>query len=171
VKILGIDPGTTATGYGVVEFSLGHLALVDCGVLRPPASAASAPAEAGPLERLAAKLRYLKEQMDGVLTRHDPDAVAVETIFSGKNAASAVTLAHARGVLLLAVREAAKPVFEYQPLLVKQALVGYGRAEKRQVRAMVLSLLARNRARIPLDAADALAVAITHCHCGQRRKG
>jgi crossover junction endodeoxyribonuclease RuvC len=171
VRVLGIDPGSTATGYGVVEFAVGHLVLVDCGVLRPPASAGKAPERTGSLETMAARLRSLKEQMDAVLARYDPDAVAVETVFAGKNVASTVTLAHTRGVLVLAAREAAKPIFEYQPLLVKQALVGYGRAEKRQVRAMVLSLLGRQRARIPLDAADALAIAITHCHCGESRRG
>jgi crossover junction endodeoxyribonuclease RuvC len=93
-----------------------------------------------------------------------PAAVSVETVFAAKNVASAVKLAHARGVLLAAASENGLPVFEYEPRLVKKALVGYGQADKRQVRAMVLSLLARQRARIPLDAADALAVAICHIH-------
>ena len=85
-------------------------------------------------------------------------------MFAAKNVASTVKLAHARGVLLAAAAENGLPVFEYEPRLVKKALVGYGQAEKTQVRAMVLSLLARQRSRIPLDAADALAVAICHVH-------
>ena len=89
-------------------------------------------------------------------------------MFAARNVASALKLAHARGVLLAAAARAGLPVFEYEPRLVKKALVGYGNAEKEQVRAMVLSLLARQRARIPLDAADALAVAICHVHSGTR---
>jgi crossover junction endodeoxyribonuclease RuvC len=98
-----------------------------------------------------------------------PAAVSVETVFAAKNIASALKLAHARGALLAAAGRAALPVFEYEPRLVKKAIVGYGQAEKQQVRAMVLSLLARQRARIPLDAADALAVAICHVHAGGAR--
>src|SRR5262249_46821387 len=91
-----------------------------------------------------------------------------ETVFAAANVASALKLAHARGVLLAAAARAGLRVFEYEPRLVKKALVGYGNAEKEQVRAMVLSLLARQRARIPLDAADALAVAICHVHSRTR---
>jgi crossover junction endodeoxyribonuclease RuvC len=98
-----------------------------------------------------------------------PDAVSIETVFAGKNVASAVKLAHARGALVLAAARRSLPVFEYAPRLVKKALVGYGQAEKPQVRAMVLSLLARQRARVPLDAADALALAICHIHAGPAR--
>ena len=96
-------------------------------------------------------------------------AVSVETVFAAKNISSALKLAHARGALLAAAARADLPVFEYEPRLVKKAIVGYGQAEKEQVRAMVLSLLARQRSRIPLDAADALAVAICHLHAPQAR--
>jgi crossover junction endodeoxyribonuclease RuvC len=94
--------------------------------------------------------------------------VSVETVFAGRNVASAMKLSHARGVLLAAAAQASVPVFEYEPRLVKKALVGYGNAEKSQVRSMVLSLLARQRARVPLDAADALALAICHVHASPR---
>jgi len=153
VRILGLDPGTSATGYGLVLFEAGSLRLERCGVWRPKATLA-----------LADKLRMLSVCARELIAECRPAAVSVETVFAGKNVASILKLAHARGVLLAAAAEADLPVFEYEPRLVKKALVGYGQAEKTQVRAMVLSLLARHRARIPLDAADALAVAICHIH-------
>jgi crossover junction endodeoxyribonuclease RuvC len=151
--VLGLDPGTTATGYGLVLFEAGGLKLERCGVWRPRAEMT-----------FPEKLRMLSAEARDLIALVHPAAVSVETIFTAKNAASAVKLAHARGVLLAAAAECGLPVFEYEPRLVKKALVGYGQAEKNQVRAMVLSLLARQRARIPLDAADALAVAICHIH-------
>jgi len=153
LKILGFDPGTVATGYGIILFEEGRLRLEGCGVFRPP----SALPLAGKLDfLLAASVRLLEE-------RH-PAAVSVETVFAARNIASTVKLSHARGVLLAAAARCGIPVFEYEPRLVKKALVGYGNAEKGQVRSMVLSLLARRRDRVPLDAADALAVAICHIH-------
>jgi crossover junction endodeoxyribonuclease RuvC len=142
-----------ATGWGIVVFDRGRLTLECCGVWRPPAALA-----------LADKLGFLFERAALILEECGPDAVSVETVFAGKNASSAVKLAHARGALMLAAARRGLPVFEYEPRLVKKALVGYGKAEKPQVRAMVLSLLARQRARVPLDAADALALAICHIH-------
>ena len=153
MKILGFDPGTAATGYGVVTFDAGRLTLERCGVWRTRADAALAEK----LWRLAAAAREL-------IAACRPAAVSVETIFAAKSVSSTVKLAHARGVLLAAAAAEGLPVFEYEPRLVKKALVGYGAAEKTQVRAMVLTLLSRQRDRIPLDAADALAVAICHVH-------
>ncbi|MGH9367528.1 MAG: crossover junction endodeoxyribonuclease RuvC [Thermoanaerobaculia bacterium] len=153
MRILGLDPGTAATGYGLVLFESGGLRLERCGVWRPQAALP-----------FADKLRVLSAAARTLIAECRPAAVSVETVFAARNIASAVKLAHARGVLLAAAAENGLPVFEYEPRLVKKALVGYGQAEKAQVRAMVLSLLARPRARIPLDAADALAVAICHIH-------
>lgn len=153
MRILGLDPGTTATGFGIVGFEQGRLALEQCGVWRPPARLT-----------LPEKLDFLFSAVVELLGRNPADAASVETVFAAKNVASALKLSHARGVLLAAASRCAVPVFEYEPRLVKKALVGYGQAEKHQVRAMVLSLLARQRARVPLDAADALAVAICHIH-------
>ena len=155
--ILGFDPGTIATGYGVVRFEEGRLTLECCGVFRLPATLSFSEK----LDRLACEAATLIEV-------RRPAAVSVETVFAGKNVASMVKLAHARGVLLAAAAHGAIPVFEYEPRLVKKALVGYGNAEKAQVRSMVLSLLARQKQRVPLDAADALAVAICHVHSGSR---
>jgi crossover junction endodeoxyribonuclease RuvC len=156
VRILGLDPGTAATGFGIVAFADGRLTLELCGVWRPPAGLA-----------LPRRLDFLASALQEVLDRERLAAVSVETVFAARNVASALKLAHARGVLLAGAARASLPVFEYEPRLVKKALVGYGNAEKEQVRAMVLSLLARQRSRIPLDAADALAVAICHVHSGR----
>jgi crossover junction endodeoxyribonuclease RuvC len=150
---LGLDPGISATGYGAVVFDRGSLTLERCGVWRPPDGLA-----------FAARLHFLFEHLAILLGELRPQAVSVETVFSAKNVSSTVKLSHARGVLLAAAAQFGIPVFEYEPRLVKKALVGYGQAEKPQVRAMVLALLARPRDRVPLDAADALAVAICHLH-------
>ena len=160
MKVLGFDPGTAATGYGVVLFEEGRLRLEDCGVWRPPSGLT-----------LAAKLDFLASGAARLLEQIRPGAVSVETVFAAKNISSTVKLSHARGVLLAAAAHFGVPIFEYEPRLVKKALVGHGHAEKRQVRAMVLSLLARQRSRVPLDAADALAVAICHIHaCPPQRR-
>jgi crossover junction endodeoxyribonuclease RuvC len=152
MKVLGIDPGSRACGYGLVESVRGTLSSVDFGVWRP------SPA---PLSR---RLEELFAQAEGFLARRRPDAVAFETVFTGKSASSAVALSHARGVLLLAAARAGLPTFEYEPLTIKKTITGFGRAEKPQVREMVRSLLATGTRPIPLDAADALATAICHCH-------
>ena len=158
MKILGLDPGTVATGFGIVIFDAGRLGLERCGVWRPPAKLA-----------LPDKLDFLFSALLDLLAETRPAAVSVETVFGARNVASALKLSHARGVLLAAASRSSVPVFEYEPRLVKKALVGYGQAEKEQVRAMVLSLLARQRARVPLDAADALALAICHVHAAASR--
>jgi crossover junction endodeoxyribonuclease RuvC len=158
MRTLGLDPGTAATGFGIVAFDNGRLTLETCGVWRPAARMA-----------LPERLDFLFSAVVDLLGQMHADAVSVETVFAAKNIASALKLAHARGVLLAAASRCAVPVYEYEPRLVKKALVGYGQAEKEQVRAMVLSLLARQRARVPLDAADALAVAICHIHAAPRR--
>ncbi|MBC8647513.1 MAG: crossover junction endodeoxyribonuclease RuvC [Thermoanaerobaculia bacterium] len=159
MKVLGVDPGSVATGYGLVIFDNGSLHLDCCGVWRPGAGLC-----------FPEKLAFLLSAMGRLIEESHPDVVSVETVFTARNVASAVKLAHARGVLLAAAGRHAIPLFEYEPRLVKKAIVGYGNAEKPQVRAMVLSLLARQRARIPLDAADALAVAICHIHGGAGRR-
>jgi crossover junction endodeoxyribonuclease RuvC len=153
MKVVGFDPGTAATGYGIVSFELGRLCLEGCGVWRPPAAMT-----------LAEKLDFLFSGAARLLEELQPAAVSIETVFAARNVSSAIKLSHARGVLLAAAARSGIPVFEYEPRLVKKALVGHGNAEKPQVRAMVLSLVARQRARVPLDAADALAAAICHIH-------
>jgi crossover junction endodeoxyribonuclease RuvC len=153
VRVLGFDPGSVATGYGVVLLESGCLRLESFGVWRPPVKLA-----------LAERLEFLMTRALRLIGECHPAAISVETVFAGRHVSSAMKLSHARGVLLAAAAQSRVPVFEYEPRLVKKALVGYGNAEKRQVRGMVLSLLERQRARVPLDAADALALAICHIH-------
>ncbi len=152
MKVLGIDPGSRACGFGLVLFERGRLTPVDFGVWR------------GTTGLLSRRLDALFTRAEQFLSERRPDAVAFETVFSGKSAPSAVALSHARGVVLLAAARAGLPTFEYEPLTIKKAITGYGRAEKPQVREMVRSLLSTGDAAIPLDAADALATAICHCH-------
>jgi crossover junction endodeoxyribonuclease RuvC len=158
VRVLGLDPGTSATGWGLVAFDAGRLGLVRCGVWRPPAQL-----------DLPGRLDFLFRAATGLLETDPPDAVSIETVFTARNVASTLKLAQARGVLLLAASRGGLPVHEYAPRLVKKCLTGWGAAEKSQVRAMVLSLLARQRGRVPLDAADALALAICHIHAAPPR--
>jgi crossover junction endodeoxyribonuclease RuvC len=152
VKVLGLDPGSRASGFGLVEYSGGVFRAFEFGVWREPSS------------RLSARLESIFRRCEEYLARSRPSAAAIETVFAGKNAASAFALAQTRGVLLLACARAQIPIFEYEPLTVKKAITGYGRAEKPQTREMVRSLLAAGSVQIPLDAADALATAICHCH-------
>jgi crossover junction endodeoxyribonuclease RuvC len=153
MKVLGIDPGSRACGYGLVDFTAGALVAVDFGVWREPA--------ATPLSR---RLESLFARAERFLADRRPDAVALETVFKGKSVPAAVALSHARAVVLVAAARAGLPTFEYEPLTIKKSITGYGRAEKPQVREMVRSLLRATSAAIPLDAADALATAICHCH-------
>ncbi|HKB70890.1 MAG TPA: crossover junction endodeoxyribonuclease RuvC [Thermoanaerobaculia bacterium] len=152
MKVLGIDPGSRACGYGLVDFTSGVLVALDFGVWREGDG------------RLSRRLESLFARAERFLADCRPDAVALETVFAGKSAASAVALSHARGVVLLAAARAGLPTYEYEPLTIKKSITGYGRAEKPQVREMVKSLLSATSAAIPLDAADALATAICHCH-------
>jgi crossover junction endodeoxyribonuclease RuvC len=150
--ILGIDPGSRATGYGIVSWEDNRLHFVNAGIIRPHTDLTFA-------ERLERLYSGLKEVID----RHNPTVSAVEGVFQSVNARAALLLGHARGAVILAAVHGRLPVFEYSPMTVKQAVVGYGRAEKTQVQHMVRILL--NLSKKPAqDAADALAVAICHAH-------
>lgn len=152
MKVLGVDPGTAITGYGVVEPAPGRLArLVECGVLRTRAA-----------DPLPQRLQVLHEGLAEILATHQPDALAVEGVFYGSNVRTTVVLGHARGVILLAGAEAGVPVFEYSPAAVKKAIVGRGAALKPQVGFMVAKLLQLKTAPAPADAADGVAIALTH---------
>jgi len=154
VRILGIDPGSVCTGFGVIDSERGRLLLVEQGSINTRRGAELP-------ERLAAIHEGLRE----VIARTQPAAVAVETPFAGHNVKSLIQLAHARGVVLLAARGAALEVFEYAPRAVKSAVVGYGAAEKEQVAKMVRMLLPGCASlKMSADAADALAIAICHAH-------
>lgn len=154
MRILGVDPGSITTGYGVIDYDRGRLALVEQGAIRTPRGA-----------ELAERLAIIHEAIGAVIARTSPGAVAVETPFAGQNAKSLIQLAHARGVILLAAREAAVEIAEYAPRSIKSAVVGYGGAEKEQVAKMVRMLLPGCASlKMATDASDALAVAICHAH-------
>lgn len=150
--MLGVDPGTNATGYGVIDTERGRPGrLVECGVIRTAA-------EPDLPQRLAALHRGLRD----VLEQHQPDVMAVEGIFYAKNVRSSLVLSHARGVILLAAAEAGVPVVELSPAQVKKLVVGRGRATKAQVGFMVQQLLRLRRPPAPADAADGVAIALAH---------
>jgi crossover junction endodeoxyribonuclease RuvC len=152
VRILGVDPGSRATGWALVTFGA-SVRLEGSGVLRPPASL--------PFEH---RLLRLHEALADVVRRTAPDAAAVERVYAGVNAQSLITLGEARGVLLLALSRSSVPVHEVTPAEIKKTVTGTGQAGKEQVRRMVLSLLGSTSAvsRLALDAADAAAAALTH---------
>jgi crossover junction endodeoxyribonuclease RuvC len=156
VVVLGVDPGTAVTGYGVVARSGdGAVSLLECGVVRT-----------SPGAPLAERLRDIHLGIAEVIRRTNPGAVAVEGVFYSKNARSALVLGHARGVILLAAALADLPVAEYPPAEVKTAVVGTGQATKDQVGFMVRKLLRLKEAPRPADAADGVAIALTHCFRG-----
>ncbi|MBW2558512.1 MAG: crossover junction endodeoxyribonuclease RuvC [Deltaproteobacteria bacterium] len=150
--ILGIDPGTKTTGYGVVEKGERGSDLIGIayGEIRIKRG-----------ELLSVCLKKIYDQLIEVITKYAPDAVSLEDIFYGKNVKSLIKLAQARGVVILAASHSDIPLYEYTPLEVKKAVVGYGRAEKTQVQHMVRVILSLKEAP-PLDASDALAIAICH---------
>ena len=152
MKVLGIDPGSRITGYGVVEKQRNGLVALLQGEVRPVGNSS-----------LSSFMITLYNQLLAVIDDIQPDAVAIEDIFYGKNVKSLIKQAHVRGVAILAGSMRNVPVFEYSPLEIKQAVVGYGRAEKSQVQKMVTTIL--HLAKLPpADAADALAVAICHIY-------
>ena len=151
MRVLGIDPGTVTTGYGVVEESGGRLVYVEAGGIT---TSAKLP--------FPERLKIIYDGLEAVIARHRPDAVAVESLFFAKNVQSALKLGHARGVAVLAAVNAGLPVSEYSALEIKKAVVGYGQAEKEQVMKMVGTLLGMRELPKPLDATDALAAAICH---------
>lgn len=150
MRVLGIDPGSRVTGYGAIEKRKSGLIELIRGEIRLAGQ-----------DRLSSRLITIYDQLLEVIDRISPDAIAIEDIFYGKNVKSLIKQAHVRGVAIMAGSRRGVPVFEYTPLEVKQAVVGYGRAEKDQVQKMVKAIL--NLSELPqADEADALAVAICH---------
>lgn len=149
--ILGIDPGIATVGFGAVEAEGGGQRLLRCGTITTPAGM-----------RLALRLQQIYHDTLALIDMFRPDAMAIEELFFNTNLKTGISVAHGRGVVVLAGEERGVPMFEYTPLQVKQAVVGYGRAEKRQVMDMVKRLLNMEAAPRPDDAADALAIAICH---------
>jgi len=150
--VLGIDPGTAITGYGIVRCEGAALEAVAFGVIRTSG------------DSLSSKLQQLYHELRGLIARYHPTESSVEELFFARNARTALSVGHARGVILLALAEAHVPVCEYTPLQVKQAITGYGRADKVQVQQMVRIVLGLDTIPKPDDAADALAIAICHAN-------
>lgn len=151
--VIGIDPGTATTGYGLVRETTQGIEMVAFGTITTPARM--------PLEK---RLLQLYREVKELILLHRPESAAVEKLFFQRNVTSALSVGHARGVAMLALAEASVPVSEYSPLEVKQAVAGYGGADKNQVQQMVKALLGLSDIPRPDDAADALAIAICHLH-------
>jgi len=154
VRILGVDPGSLTTGFGVIDYERGRLSLVEQGSITTKRGA-----------DLPERLQRIHDELLAVITRLVPEAIAVETPFAGHNVKSLIQLSHARGVVLLAASRAALEIFEYAPRSVKSAIVGFGGADKEQVATMVRRLLPGCASlKMAADASDALAIAICHAH-------
>jgi crossover junction endodeoxyribonuclease RuvC len=157
--ILGIDPGTAITGYGVVAKKGGNaVSLVECGVVRTSSR-----------EPLPVRIREIYEEVAALIARHEPSVVVVEDVFQGKNVQSALKLGHARGAILLAAALREIPIAEYSPREIKKAVVGNGNATKDQVGFMVQQQLRLKAPPSPADAADGVAAALCHCVMGAFR--
>lgn len=154
--ILGVDPGTATTGYGLINKQGQQYEVIDFGCITTPANT--------PLHD---RLDTIFEELSEIIEKHKPEHIAVEELFFANNAKTAIAVGQARGVILLAGKKKGLSVFEYTPLEVKMALTGYGRADKNQIQQMVKALLMLTEIPKPDDAADALAIAICH---GQSHK-
>jgi crossover junction endodeoxyribonuclease RuvC len=151
MKIIGIDPGTGILGFGVIDYTNGKLTMIDAGVIRTPVK-----------QDDAIRLETIFNELTEIIKETKPDVMSVEKLFFAQNVTTAMTVAQARGVVLLTGRQANLEIFEYTPLQIKQAVTGYGRAEKKQIQEMVKVILKLNQIPKPDDCADALAAAITH---------
>jgi crossover junction endodeoxyribonuclease RuvC len=157
MRVLGVDPGSRITGYGLLEEKNHQICFVEAGLIKPP--------EKMPFPR---RIHKIFQGLVEILDRCTPDAMAVEDLFYAKNARSSLKLGHARGAVLVAAGQNDVSVFEYTPLEIKKSVVGYGRAEKEQVRSMVKIML-QLKQQVPLDASDALATAICHINSSRLR--
>ena len=152
--ILGIDPGYAIVGYGIIRYENNRFTILDFGAITTPAGM--------PFEE---RLKCIYEDLCYLFDKYKPDAMAIEKLFFNTNKKTAVDVAQARGVILLAAKMNGAECFEYTPLQVKQSVVGYGRAEKKQVQEMTRQILNLSAVPKPDDTADALAMAICHAHC------
>ena len=156
MKILGIDPGTGILGFGIIESQKNNLFMVDAGVIRTKVK-----------ENDSRRLKIIYDELGEVIKTNQPEVMAVEKLFFAQNVTTAMSVSQARGVVLLCAEQKSIPIFEYTPLQIKQAVAGYGRADKRQIQEMVQTILRLDDIPKPDDCADALAAAI--CHSMSRR--
>lgn len=156
MRVLGLDPGTATTGYGVVEGKSSRLRYIAHGTISTPAG-----------EHFADRLKTIHEEAVALIALHRPDAVAIERLFFKQNVTNGINVAQARGVLALAAVQAGLPIGEFSPTEAKTAITGYGRADKKQVQEMIKILLNLEKIPKPDDAADALGLAICQIHAGR----
>ncbi|PAB60885.1 crossover junction endodeoxyribonuclease RuvC [Anaeromicrobium sediminis] len=156
MRILGIDPGIAIVGYGIIDYVGNKFKTVDYGAITTDSKM-----------KTSKRLKVIYDSLQELIQVHKPDVIAIEELFFNKNVKTALIVGHARGVCILAGENFNLNIFEYTPLQVKQGIVGYGRAEKKQVQIMVKTLLNLKSVPKPDDVADALAVAICHAHSGK----
>ena len=155
-RVIGVDPGLTITGFGILDYKGGQIRTVAFGTIKPPAK-----------ESLPTRLEYLNSHMTELLEKFEPNAFAIEDTFFSQNVKSALLLGQARGVLLLAAASKGIPSMDYAPRKVKQSVVGNGAADKTQVQYMVQQILKMDEPPKPLDVSDALAIGL--CHINQNK--
>jgi crossover junction endodeoxyribonuclease RuvC len=158
MRILGIDPGTATTGFGILDRQYNRFSVIDFGII-----------ETTPDQDMPQRLQKIHQGISWLIKSYQPDELAVEELFFNRNITTAITVGQARGVVLLAAAENNLPVSEYTPLQVKQAITGYGNASKKQVQYMVTNILGLSAIPKPDDAADALAIAVCHSNWLQSR--
>lgn len=151
VRILGIDPGIAIVGFGLIEADRGKTRLLNYGAITTPAGLP-----------LARRLVQIEQDMEALIAQLKPNAIAVEELFFSNNITTGIAVAHGRGIILCTAEKSGVPLYEYTPMQVKQAVVGYGKAEKHQVMDMTRRLLRLDRMPRPDDAADAIAIALCH---------
>ena len=153
MRILGLDPGTATTGYGIIDVIDGELTAVTYGTITTPAKMG-----------MPYRLQMIHQEFQALLKEYQPETAGIEEVFFGRNVTTAITVRQARGVLILTLLNAGIPIGEYSPPKIKDAVTGYGKADKQQVQLMVRNLLDLEETPRPDDAADGLAIAITHYH-------
>ena len=158
MRILGIDPGLAIVGFGLIEAETGKTQMLQYGAVTTPAGLP-----------LAARLVQLERDMEELIAQLRPEAIAVEELFFSNNITTGIAVAHARGIILCTAAKSGIPLFEYTPMQVKQAVTGYGKAVKKQIQEMTRILLHLDTIPKPDDTADALGMAIAHCHCARSR--
>ena len=158
--ILGIDPGLAIVGWGVIESVRGNIRPIAFGAITTPAHT-----------DIEARLLMIQNDMEALINKYKPDEMAIEELFFNTNITTGIAVAEARGVILCTAHKLGVKISEYTPLQVKQAVVGYGKAEKKQVIAMVTSLLKLSKPPKPDDTADAVAIAICHANCASSAIG
>ena len=156
--ILGIDPGIAIVGFGLIEADRGKTQLLNYGAITTPAGLP-----------LARRLVQIEQDTEALIAQLKPDAIAVEELFFSNNITTGIAVAHGRGIILCTAEKSGVPLYEYTPMQVKQAITGYGKAVKKQIQEMTRMMLHLETIPKPDDTADALGMAIAHCHCSRSR--